>query len=85
MIADVLHGCRAMRRDAFFAIEPQRTGVSIDLEMAVRAYRLRLRRIEFPVVETPRPVGETRFRAWPTGRALLRYLLFELRRPAPSA
>src|SRR5205807_172677 len=70
MIADVLHGCRGMRRDAFFAIEPLRTGVSIDLEMVVRAYRLRLRRVEFPIAEAPRLVGETRFKAWPTGRAL---------------
>jgi hypothetical protein len=49
--------------------------------MVVRAYRLRLRRIEFPVVEAPRLVGETRFKAWPTGRAMLRYLMSELDRP----
>lgn len=82
MIGDVLHGCRGMRRDAFFAIEPLPTGVTIDLEMVVRTYRQRLRRVEFPVVEAPRLVGETRFKAWPTGRAMLRYLAFELRRPA---
>jgi hypothetical protein len=82
MIADVLHGCRGMRRDAFFAIEPLRTGVTIDLEMVVRAYRLRLARTEFPVLEGHRLVGETRFKAWPTGRALLRYLAFELGRSA---
>jgi len=81
MIADVLHGCRGMRRDAFFAIEPLRSGVSIDLEMVVRAYRRRLSRIEFPVAEGPRLAGETRFKAWPTGQALLRYLAFEIRRP----
>lgn len=85
MIADVLHGCRGMRRDAFFAIEPLHAGVSIDLEMVVRAYRLRLRRIEFPVVEAPRLVGETRFKAWPTGRAMLRYLMSELDRPVAKA
>jgi len=84
MIADVLHGCRGMRREAFFSIEPLRAGVTIDLEMVVRAYRLRLRRIEFPVVESPRIVGETRFKAWPTGRAMLRYLAFELGRRAKA-
>lgn len=84
MIADVLHGCRGMRRDAFFAIEPLRSGVSIDLEMVVRAYRQRLRRIEFPVAEAPRLSGETNFKAWPTGRALLRYLAFELGRPVKT-
>ena len=82
MITDVLHGCRGMRREAFFSIEPLRAGLTIDLEMVVRAYRLRLPRIEFPVAEAPRMVGETRFKAWPTGRAMLRYLAFELGRPA---
>jgi hypothetical protein len=82
MIVDVLHGCRGMRREAFFAINPLPTGVTIDLEMVVRAYRLPLRRIEFPVTEGPRLVGETRFKAWPTGRALLHYFAFELGRPA---
>jgi len=82
MIADVLHGCRGMRREAFFSIDPLRTGVTIDLEMVVRAYRLGLRRIEFAVVEAPRLVGETRFKAWPTGRAMLRYLWSEIGRTA---
>jgi glycosyltransferase involved in cell wall biosynthesis len=72
MIWDVLHGCRGMRRDAFFLIEPLPKGVSIDLEMVVRAYRFKLRRIEFPVVEGPRLHGKTRFKTWPTGQALLR-------------
>jgi len=85
MIADVLHGCRGMRRDSFFAIEPLPTGVSIDLEMVVGAYRRRLPRIEFPIVEAPRLAGETRFKAWPTGRALLRYLAFEIGRPVKTA
>jgi glycosyltransferase involved in cell wall biosynthesis len=80
MIADVLHGCRGMRRDAFFAIDPLPKGVSIDLEMVARAYRLRLRRAEFPVAEGQRRTGETHFKAWPTGRALLRYLALESRR-----
>ena len=81
MIWDVLHGCRAMRRDAFFAIEPLQAGVSIDLEMVLRSYRLRLRRTEFAVVEKPRLRGATHFKAWPTGKAILRYLAREIRRP----
>ena len=81
MIWDVLHGCRGMRRDVFFLIEPSHKGVSIDLEMVVRCYRYRLRCAEFPVVEGPRLSGTTRFRAWPTGKALLRYLISELKRP----
>lgn len=79
---DVLHGCRGMRREAFARIDPLPRGVSIDLEMVVRAYRLRLRRAEFPVVEKPRPSGDTHFKAWPTGKALLRYVWKELGRPS---
>ena len=82
MTWDVLHGCRGMRREAFDLIEPLPQGVSIDLEMVVRSYRYGLRRAEFPVAEKPRPSGDTHFKAWPTGKALLRYLWRELWRPA---
>jgi len=79
-IRDVLHGYRAMRRDAFFAISPLPTGVSMDLEMVVRGYKKRLRLVEFPVQERQRLKGATRFKALPTGRKLLRYVWFELGR-----
>lgn len=79
-IWDVLHGFRGMRRDAFFAISPLEKGLSIDLEMVVRSYRKGLRSIEFPVSEKPRPSGETHFKALPTGKKLLKYLMFELAR-----
>jgi len=81
-IWDVLHGCRAMRKEAFFAIEPLQDRLSIDLEMVVRSYRKRLKRIEFPVHEKPRSYGETHFRALPSGSRILRYLVQELGRPA---
>jgi hypothetical protein len=81
---DVLHGCRGMGRDAFFLIDPLPKGVSMDLEMVVRSYRYRLRAIEFPVAERPRLSGTTRFKAWPTGKALLRYFATEFGKPVPS-
>ena len=84
MIWDVLHGCRGARRDAFFRMDPLEKGLSIDIEMVVRAYRLRLRRVEFPVAEKARLAGETHFKAWSTGKALLRYLMSELKRPIPK-
>ena len=72
-IQDVLHGYRAMRRDAFFAISPLPTGVSMDLEMVVRSYKKRLRQVEFPVRERPRPRRDaSHFPALATGRKLLR-------------
>ncbi len=79
-ICDVLHGCRGMRKDAFYAIDAMADGVSIDLEMVVRAYRLRLKRIEFPVKELARLHGKTHFKAWPTGKRLIKYLWHECTR-----
>jgi hypothetical protein len=55
-------------------------GLSIDIEMVVRSYKLRLKRAEFPTSELSRGYGETHFKIWPTGKRLLAYLWFELRR-----
>lgn len=84
LVWDVLHGFRAMRRDRFFAIEPLRQGLAVDLEMVVRSYRARLAVAEFPVQESGRLAGETHFKAFGTGRKLLRYLLEEMTRSAPA-
>lgn len=80
MIWDVLHGVRAIRKDSFIAIKPIEYGLSMDLEMVVRSYRKRMKRIEFPVKENARVGGETHFKAFPTGSRLLRYLCLELSR-----
>lgn len=77
---DVLHGFRGMRKDRFEAMGPQPRGLSVDLEMVVRSYKRGWRIDTFPVQEQPRPHGDTHFKAWPTGKRLLRYLWFELRR-----
>jgi hypothetical protein len=55
-------------------------GLSIDIEMVVRSYRLKLPRAEFATNECGREYGETNFKVWPTGKKLLKYLFFELRR-----
>jgi glycosyltransferase involved in cell wall biosynthesis len=81
LIWDVLHGFRGMRKDAFERMALLPRGVSIDLEMVARAYKQRLRTATFPVAEQARPHGATHFKAWPTGKRLLRYLWFEMRRP----
>jgi len=83
LIWDVLHGCRGMRRDAFDRIDVLPKGLSADIEMVARGYRCGLRQAEFPVAEKPRPSGDTHFKAWPTGKALLRYIWQELHRSAP--
>lgn len=77
-VRDVLHGVRAMTVDGFRAMNPARTGLSIDLETVVRSYRFRLQRAEFPTKEVSRSLGQTHFRILPTGLKLLRYLTWEL-------
>lgn len=83
VIWDVLHGYRGMWRDAFFATQPLEEGLSMDLQMVVRAYRLGLKRLEVPISETPRLEGMTHFKALPTGINLLKYMWVELHRGKP--
>jgi len=83
IVWDVLHGVKGFTKQAFLDLEPSRTGVRIDLEMAARGYRLRLRICEFPVIERTRPWGCTRFKILPTGFSLAKYLFREFRRPGP--
>jgi hypothetical protein len=82
MIWDVLHGIKGFSKQAFLRMNPSPRGVSIDLEMVVRSYRLSISRCEVPVVEATRFYGDSRFKILPTGLKLAKYLLAELRRPA---
>lgn len=79
-VRDVLHGYKGFSIAGFRKIAPLDHGLSIDIEMVVRAYRLRLRRAEFPVTETARPFGGTHFKILPTALKLLKYLWAEIRR-----
>ncbi len=76
-IRDVLHGIKGFKRSAFYNMNILDTGLSIDIEMVIRAYKLQLSRVEFPTTEAPRSYGETHFKFWPTGKRLLGYLWFE--------
>lgn len=79
-VRDVLHGFKGWKRSAFTKMKVLDMGLSIDIEMVVRAYKLRITRVEFPTTEMARGYGETHFKIWPTGKRLLSYLWFELRR-----
>ncbi|HLH39995.1 MAG TPA: glycosyltransferase [Bryobacteraceae bacterium] len=83
LISDVLHGVKGFTRSAFLLMRPSESGVTIDLEMVVRAYRLHLARCEFPVTETSRPWNTTHFKLLPTGIRLAKFLWSELWRSAP--
>jgi hypothetical protein len=81
-VRDVLHGFKGFDRAAFRQMDILDHGLSIDIEMVARSYKLRLQRAEFPTAETERVHGETHFKIWPTGKRLLKYLWFELGRRA---
>lgn len=79
-VRDVLHGFKGWTRDSFNRMKLLDYGLSIDIEMVVRSYKLRIKRTEFPTAEVSRHYGDTHFKIWPTGKKLLAYLWFELRR-----
>jgi glycosyltransferase involved in cell wall biosynthesis len=81
-IRDVLHGFKGFTVSGFRRLNPTGQGVTIDLELAVRSYKLRMKRCEFPTQEESRGYSESHFKIWPTGKQLLKYLWRELRRPA---
>ena len=80
LVRDVLHGVKGFTVAGFRRIDPIDTGLSIDLEMVIRSYKLRLPRTEFPTMEHPRSWGATHFKFLPTGMKLLKYLGHEVRR-----
>jgi len=81
-VRDVLHGVKGWSRKAFDEMQILEYGLSIDIEMVVRSYKLKISRVEFPTKELERPFGVTHFKVWPTGKKLLQYLWFELGRKA---
>ena len=77
---DALHGFRGMTVEAFRKCSISDMSPSVDIEMVCRSYKLRLKRIEFPTRESARIAGGTHFKAFATGKKLLRYLLWEIGR-----
>jgi glycosyltransferase involved in cell wall biosynthesis len=79
-IHDVLHGFKGWSRKKFDEMNLSEVGVTIDLEMVVRSYRMNLNRIEFPTHEGKRFYGQTNFKVFPTGIRLLKFLISEVRK-----
>jgi len=75
---DTLHGFRGMTVEAFKRCDISDMSPSIDIEMVCRSYKFRIKRIEFPTTEIPRIAGETHFKAFATGKKLLKYLAWEI-------
>ncbi len=77
---DTLHGFRGMTVSAFRRLGISNFDPSIDIEMVCRSYKYKVKRIEFPTQEMARLAGETHFKAFATGKKLLKYILWELKR-----
>lgn len=79
-IWDTLHGFRGMTVKAFKRLNISNFDPSIDIEMVCRAYKFRIKRIEFPTTEKARIAGQTHFKAFSTGKKLLKYIVWEIKR-----
>ena len=75
---DTLHGFRGATIGAFEKMNISDRSPSVDIEMVCRSYKLRLKRKEFPTRESARTSGDTHFKAFSTGKKLIRYILWEL-------
>jgi hypothetical protein len=82
-IRDVLHGVKGFTVEAYRRMRISEVGVTVDLEMAVRAYRGRIPRVEVPVVEAARTYSHSRFPIWRTGKKLAWFLVRELLTRSP--
>ena len=78
LVRDVLHGVKGFTVSGFNRMDPVDYGLSIDIEMVIRCYRLKLNRTEFATVEQPRSWGDTHFKFLPTGVKLVKYLWHEV-------
>lgn len=79
-IWDTLHGFRGMTVKSFQKLQISNFDPSIDIEMVCRSYKFHIKRIEFPTKESARIAGQTHFKAFSTGKKLLKYMWWELRR-----
>lgn len=77
---DTLHGFRGMTVEAFNRCDISNFDRSIDIEMVCRSYKMKVKRIEFPTTESARIGGETHFKAFSTGKQILKYLWWEMSR-----
>lgn len=77
-VYDVLHGFKGWKKTAFVEMSVLDHGLSIDLEMVARSYKLKMKRAEFHATKVVRHYGEAQFKIWPTEKKLSAYISFEL-------
>ena len=77
-VKDVLHGVKGWKKTAFEKMKILNYGLTIDLEMVLQSYKLKLNRIEFPIEEKEIKGRKTNFPFWSTGIKLLNFLILEI-------
>lgn len=77
-IKDILHGIKGWNKNSFNKMKILDKGLTIDLEMVLQSYKLKLKRVEFPIHEKSLPLRKTNFPFWLTGLKILKFLIFEI-------
>jgi len=77
-IKDPINGYRAFRCDAWSRLALTENGFGIEFQSSIRAYKKKLRYIEFPTHELPRAGGKSTAKSFPTGIRFLKIVVNEL-------
>jgi glycosyltransferase involved in cell wall biosynthesis len=78
-ISDPINGYRGVSIKAWGALEPSSSGFSIEYELSIKAYKNKLKVIEFPTIEGKRLGGKSGAKAVPTSMAMIKVLIKQLR------
>lgn len=78
-ISDPINGYRGISTKAWEVLKPSSSGFSIEYELSIKAYKNRLRVIEFPTHEGKRLGGMSGAKAIPTSIAMLKVLIKQIR------
>jgi glycosyltransferase involved in cell wall biosynthesis len=77
-ITDSINGYRGITKEAFNKVLPDGKGYTIEYQMTIRAFKEKLKIVEFPTHEYPRIGGESYAKSIPTGIAFLKLFFKEL-------
>jgi glycosyltransferase involved in cell wall biosynthesis len=78
-VTDTINGFRAVRREAFEAMNCDAEGFVIEYQMSIRAMKAGLKVAEIPTHEGQRLGGQSTAKSFSTGLIFLRQLLCEIR------
>ena len=77
-VTDSINGFRGITKRAFTMMKPDGSGYTIEYQMTIKAFKNRLKIIEFPTHEYARIGGESYSKSIPTGLAFIKIFLKEL-------